>query len=268
MSAPTSPLLELRDISVIRGGQTALDHLNLTIRTGENVAILGPNGCGKSTLVKLIDRELYPKARQGVMRILGRERWDVSELRSTLGIVTNDLQTAIPPATLVTDAVIAGFNGKLALYYDEANDRALTVALEALKAADAAHLANRDFGALSSGEARRVLVARALAHRPATLLLDEPTTSLDIVSAHGLLKTLKSLAAAGTGVILVTHHLDEILPFIDRVVMLKEGRILHDGPREEVVTAENLTELFGMPIALHGHGPYSAKVENREVALR
>jgi len=264
----SAPLLELRNVSVLRGDRVALDRVNLTIEAGENVAILGPNGCGKSTLVKLIDRELYPKARQGSMRILGRERWDVSELRSALGIVTNDLQAAIPPETSVTDAVIAGFNGKLALYYDESNERNLALAYEALAAADASHLADRVCGSLSSGEGRRVLIARALAHKPSTLLLDEPTTSLDIVSAHSLLRMLSRLRAAGTGLVLVTHHLEEIVPEIDRVVMLRGGRILCDGPREDVMTSENLSELFETPINLRGNGPYSATVEDRAVALR
>jgi len=258
----SAPLLELKGVTVIRGGRTVLDRIDLTIEQGENVAILGPNGCGKSTLVKLIDRELYPKADKGTIRILGKNRWDVADLRSSLGIVTNDLQASISAETPVVEAVVAGFTGKLGVYYDEATEARIEAAGKALFAAEASHLQDRSFGALSSGEARRVLIARALAHEPKALLLDEPTTSLDIVSAHNLLRTLKGLCRSGTSLVLVTHHLEEIVPEIDRVVLLKKGQILRDGPREQVMTSQNLTELFEMPIHLEGNGPYSATILN------
>ncbi|AIE83583.1 ABC transporter, ATP-binding protein [Fimbriimonas ginsengisoli Gsoil 348] len=249
--------MEMRDVTVVRDGRIALDSVSLTIERGENVAILGPNGCGKSTLVKLIDRELYPRADHGSMRILGRQRWNVTELRKELGIVTNDLQAQILPETSVLDAVVAGFQGKLGVYYDEGTPERLAAAQAALVAAEAAHLSDRVFGALSSGEARRVLIARALAHDPGSLLLDEPTTSLDLVSAHALLETLRR---TGKGLVLVTHHLEEIIPEIDRVVLLKAGRILADGPRREVMTSQNLSQLFCTDIVLQGDGPYSAQV--------
>jgi iron complex transport system ATP-binding protein len=257
---PSPPLLHLDDVSVIRGGRSALDRVTLKIEQGENVAVLGPNGCGKSTLVKLIDRELYPKAGQGSMRILGRQRWNVAELRAELGIVTNDLQAQILPETPVTDAVVAGFTGTLGVYYDEASPERIDAAHKALVAANARHLAGRTFGALSSGEARRVLIARALAHDPSALLLDEPTTSLDLVSANALLVILRSLIQQGKSLLLVTHHLEEIVPEIDRVVLLRQGRVLLDGPREEVMTPNNLSELFEAPIELLGRGPYYARV--------
>lgn len=262
----TAPLLELRDITVARGGRTVLNIDNLTIEQGENVAILGPNGCGKSTLVKLIDRELYPKASRGSIKILGKNRWDVADLRSSLGIVTNDLQAAIAPETPAVEAVIAGFTGKLGVYYDDATLEREQAARKALQTAGATHLTDRQIGTLSSGEARRVLIARALSHQPKALLLDEPTTSLDIVSAHALLETLRTLTKTGTGLILVTHHLEEIIPEVHRVILLKQGQILSDGQRHEVMTSQNLSTLFETEIRLEGDGPYSAKVQSKQLA--
>jgi len=254
------PLLELHDVTVIRDGRPALSRVSLSIQDGEHVAILGPNGCGKSTLVKLIDRELYPVAGQGTIRLRGSERWNVSTLRSTLGIVTNDLQGQIDPMLTSVEAVLTGREGKLGLYWSDADDASRSSALSALDRAGAGHLAERKFGSLSSGEARRVLIARALAHRPTALLFDEPTTSLDLVSAHGLLLTLGELARAGTTLVLVTHHFEEIIPEIDRVILLNNGRILADGPREEIMRDDLLSEAFGSRIRLCGDGPYAACV--------
>lgn len=263
MTSP--PLLELQKVSVFRGGRPALDNLSLQIQEGESVAILGANGSGKSTFVKLLYRELYPSRTQNreaaQIRIRGKERWTVQELRATLGLVTNDLQAAIPPETSVVDAVLGGFSGQLAIYYEQDRPQDhLDAAERGLREADAYHLKDRVFGALSSGEARRVLLARALAHDPSALLLDEPTTSLDLVHAHHLIETVRNLVRGGRSLILVTHHFHEIFPEIQRVILLKQGRVIADGPRTEVMTSENLSEALGAPIQLRGTGPYHAEL--------
>jgi len=263
-AAEALPLLELDRVNVWRGENQALHEVTLSVAQGENVAILGPNGCGKSTLLKLLTRELYPHPNSGGVRILGQRRWDVSRLRGTLGIVANDLQAAILPETPVVEAVLAGFTGKLGVYYaDESSPERMALAHASLVAADAGHLAGRRYGALSSGEARRVLLARALAHDPKALVLDEPTTSLDLASAHAFLLTLRRLAAEGRSLLLVTHHLEEITPEFSRVVLLKNGRVLRDGAREEVVTSAALSELFEVPVEVTGTTPYTARVVNR-----
>jgi iron complex transport system ATP-binding protein len=267
--APT--LLELDRVTVRRSGRPALQDVSLRIEEGESVAILGANGSGKSTLIKLIYRELYPsrnpsaaageEERGGTIRLRGRDRWSVQELRSTLGLVANDLQAGIPPETTSRDAVIAGFSGELAVYYDDVRTPERREAADrALEEADAAHLGHREFGTLSSGEARRVLLARALAHDPSALLLDEPTTSLDLVHAHSLVQTVRGLVRTGRSVVLVTHHFEEIFPEISRIVLLREGQVVADGPRAEVMTAPNLGHAFGASIQIEGHGPYSARV--------
>ncbi len=254
------PLLEMDRVTVRRGGRIALDGVTLTIRTDENVAILGPNGSGKSTLLKLVTRELYPHPSSGHFRLVGRDRWDVNELRGALGIVSNDLQASLPPELTATQAVVAGFTGRLGVCWDDLTEDRAQLARCALEAADAGHLADRALGTLSSGEARRVLLARALAHEPSTLVLDEPSTSLDLGSAHALLQTVRCLVKAGRGLLLVTHHLEEIVPEIGRVILLSEGRVVADGPRGEVMTEPNLSETFGTRVRLTGDGPYQAQV--------
>lgn len=254
------PLLEMRRVTVRREGRAALDAVDLVIQEGERVAILGANGSGKSTLLKLITRELYPHPASGAFRILGRDRWEVTKLRGTLGIVSNDLQAHLAPHLTAVAAVVTGFTGHVDAYREDFGRERVERSLQALQEADAAHLAERRIETLSSGEARRVLLARALAHDPPTLLLDEPSTSLDIAAAHSLMKTVAGLVHSGRGLVLVTHHLEEILPEISRVVLLRQGRILADGPREEVMTAANLSETFATEIELEGQGPYRARV--------
>ncbi|MGV3613787.1 MAG: ABC transporter ATP-binding protein [Fimbriimonas sp.] len=255
-----TPLLEMRRVTVVREGRRALDAVDLSIGPDERVAILGANGSGKSTLLKLVTRELYPHPSSGAFRILGRDRWEVAKLRGTLGIVSNDLQARLAPHLTAVAAVVTGFTGHVDAYREDFGHDRVARSLRALEAADASHLAERRLETLSSGEARRVLLARALAHDPPTLLLDEPSTSLDLASAHALMRTVRGLVHAGRGLVLVTHHLEEIVPEIGRVVLLREGRIVADGPRAEVMTAANLSLTFGVPITLEGDGPYRAWV--------
>jgi iron complex transport system ATP-binding protein len=249
-----SPLVAFRDVSVVRSGRTALSVERLAIDSGECVAILGPNGSGKSTLVKLVVGDLRAYAGKGQVTIQGRERWNLFELRSVLGIVSNDLQTDLQPVASGFDLVLSGFFGS----YGEVDKKQVTRdmedrANEALALVEAAHLRNRTYGELSSGEARRIMIARALAHRPASLLLDEPTTSLDLKATAEFHDLTSRLAQTGIGIILVTHHLEDIVPEITRVVLLKRGQVIADGPRGEVLTAESLSNLFEFEIQPNQH---------------
>jgi iron complex transport system ATP-binding protein len=257
---PPPLLIEMRRVTVRREGHNALDGVDLAIHEGERVAILGANGSGKSTLLKLITRELYPHPSSEALRILGRDRWEVAKLRGTLGIVSNDIQANLASHLTAIAAVITGFTGHVDAYREDFRKDRVKRSLRALAEAGASHLADRRIETLSSGEARRVLLARALAHDPPTLLLDEPSTSLDLAAAHSLMQTVAGLVYSGRGLVLVTHHLEEILPEISRVVLLRQGRIVADGPREEVMTAANLSETFGVPVILEGDGPYHARV--------
>ena len=240
MSSSDAPLLEIDNASVMQGDRRILDGLSLRIRAGEHAAILGPNGSGKSTLVKLIARQLYPLARDGgehTVRIFGRDRWNITELRSLLGIVSPALQhdfTTDTPLEVV-DAVISGFFAARGLARHHVVTGAMrTRASEALELAGATHLVGREMASLSTGEARRVLIARALVHRPRALLLDEPCAGLDLASRRRFLESLRGLAQGQTTLLLVTHHVEEIVPEIDRVILLRDGQILQDGPKTSI----------------------------------
>ena len=248
------PLLELRNVTVYRQAQRALDRINLTIQTGEHVAILGPNGCGKSTLIQTLTRDCYPYLKDGddwALRILGQERWDVFELRSMMGIVTNDLMLACRRDYTAREMVLSGFFSSIGVWPNhEVTKTMRRKADEMLDLLEIRHLAKRPMFETSSGEGRRVLIARALVTEPRALVLDEPSTSLDLRAMRELREILRKIAAHGTSLILVTHHVDEIIPEIDRVVLMDRGRVSMDGPKAEILTSGTLSELFGVPVEL------------------
>jgi iron complex transport system ATP-binding protein len=267
---PPPPLLDFRNLRVMRGQKIALDNFSLRIEANEHVAILGPNGCGKSTLIKTITRECYPVIQQSAqgkihenarpessMAILGEDTWDVFKLRERMGIVSNDLMLSCTGDANGLDVVLSGFFSSTAIYPNhkvDAKQRALAEA--ALAELKISHLTDRPVCEMSSGEARRVLIARALVHRPQALLFDEPCNSLDLAAQQSLRQTMRSLASSGTAIILVTHELADIVPEIQRVVLMSRGRVVADGPKEEILQVDRLRELFGVNVELarrNGH---------------
>jgi len=247
------PLIEFQDVTVYRGDKIALDGITLSIQAGEHVAILGPNGCGKSTLIKTITRECYPRysGNGAGLRIFGQECWNVFDLRSHLGIVSNDLMQSCSRDISGREAVLSGFFSSIGIW----PNHHVTAAMEAktdeiLALLEISHLAGRDVNEMSSGEARRILIGRALAHDPKALVLDEPTASLDLHAMHELRAILRKLAQAGTSIIVVTHHLPDIIPEIGRVILIKKGRVLRDGAKRDVLTSALLSDLFETPVEL------------------
>jgi iron complex transport system ATP-binding protein len=248
--------LELANVNVARGDRVVLHDINLTIRAGEHVAILGPNGCGKSTLIFTITCEIYPIVQEEMhVRIFGRDRWDLTQLRKHFGVVGAGLMGELPgERTAVTtglDAVIAGFFSASTLWPNlHVTEEMRARAREALGRIEALHLTDQLVGEMSAGEKRRIMIARALVHRPRQLLLDEPSNALDLAAQRELRETLRRLAQEGTGLVLVTHHLGDILPEIERVILMRDGRIVGDGLREELLTAPKLSELFNTPVRI------------------
>ena len=246
------PLLELEHVSVMRGDRVVLDDFSLRLMRGQHTAILGPNGCGKSTLIKMLTRELYPLYREGTrVRILGQDRWHVYELRLMLGIVTNDLIQQCTREYTAREIVLGGFHSAVGVqpYHEitQAMEDRAGVILERL---EIAHLRDRPLEELSSGEARRAVIGRALVHDPAVLVFDEPTNSLDLAATHDLRDTMRALTQSGITLVIVTHHLPDLIPEIERVLFMNGGRVVMDGPKREVLTEENLSALFGRKLEL------------------
>ncbi|MEP7185566.1 MAG: ATP-binding cassette domain-containing protein [Rhodanobacter sp.] len=260
--APDTPLLEIDEASVVQGNRLVLDRLSLRIDANQHTAILGPNGSGKSTLVKLVARQLHPLARggrAGSVRIFGRERWNVAALRCRLGIVSPGVQLDYTTDTPleVLDAVVSGFHAARGV----AGHHVVTAAMherarEALEQVGAEQLTGRWMQTLSTGEARRVLIARALVHRPRALLLDEPCVGLDMASRRHFMESLRLLAASGTTLLLVTHHVEEIIPEIDHVVLLRDGQVLRHGPKKDTLTSGALSATFGVSVEVKRQGDY------------
>jgi len=265
---PAPPLVELCDATVVLGGARVLHRLTLSIPLGEHTAILGPNGAGKSTLAKLLTLQQYPLANgdQAPIRVFGRDRWDVFALRSQLGIVSADLHDRFVQGNTngvvsAIDAVTSGFFASHGLFAHQRVTGAMREsAADALARMGVSHLAERPLATMSTGEARRVLIARALVHNPRALVLDEPTRGLDLIARHRFMERVRTIARAGTTILLVTHYIDEIIPEINRVVLLKQGRIAIDAPKAEALDAARLTDVFDAPVAVDcADGYYHAR---------
>src|SRR5882757_8169667 len=254
------PFLHLAHVNVARGDNVVLHNINLTVTTGEHIAILGPNGCGKSTLIKTITCECYPIVQpETKVSIFGRERWDLTELKKRLGVVSPELPGKPTLRTSGRDAVLTGFFSSSTLWPNLTVTSAMRVrAEEVLELVGALAIANKPVGEMSAGEQRRIMIGRALVGSSSAadgatqmLLLDEPSNALDLAAQGDLRNLLRKLAQQGTGILLITHHIADILPEIDRILLMREGRIVADGPKADLLTAANLSNLFGIPVQVH-----------------
>ena len=251
-------LIEFNNVSVEREGNMALRGVTFSIEAGEHVAILGPNGCGKSTLLKVVTRDCYPRyPLKSSVKFWGEDTWTLFDLRSTMGIVTNDLVNLCTQPYSGMETVLSAFFGSIGVWpYHHVTPKMEKRAKELLKFFDVDHLADRLMTEISSGEARRIVFARALAHDPKALILDEPTNSLDVRAQREVRESMRRLVASGVTVIVVTHHLPDIIPEINRVVALKAGKIFFDGAKDQVLNSEKMTELFETPVNVRQVGDY------------
>jgi len=255
-------LIDFHNVTVKRGERAVLDGFSLSIARGEHVAILGPNGSGKSTLIKLISRELYPQQKPDPWRarILGRDRWHLFELRNQLGLVSNDWMALCTRDYSGHESVLSGFFGSVGVWpYHHVTAEMEEKTRDVMDLLEIAHLAQRPTTEMSSGEARRILIARALVHSPHALILDEPTNSLDLHASYALREILRKLTRTGVSLLMVTHHLPDIVPEMERVILLGDGRVLADGPKPATLTSDALTSLYRLPVeVLERAGYYHA----------
>jgi iron complex transport system ATP-binding protein len=246
------PFLELTHVNVARGDNMVLHDINLSVNTGEHIAILGPNGCGKSTLIKTITCECYPIVQPETnVNIFGRTRWDLTELKKRLGVVSAELPGKPTLHTTGRDAILTGFFSSSTLWPNLTVTPAMRErADEVLEQIDAVNLINKPVGEMSAGQQRRIMIGRALVGSSQMLLLDEPSNALDISAQRELRNLLRKLAQQGTGILLITHHIADIIPEIDRILLLRDGRIIGDGPKAELLTAATLSDLFQTEVEL------------------
>jgi iron complex transport system ATP-binding protein len=251
-----SDVLELAGVTVVRGSNTLLDDVSWQVSEGERWVVLGPNGAGKTTLLQLAAARMHPT--RGVAAVLGEllGTVDVFELRPRIGLASAALSERLPAGERVGDVVVTasyGVTGRWRERYDELDhDRARSL----LETLGVAHLADRTFGTLSEGERKRVQIARALMTDPELMLLDEPAAGLDLAGREDLVRRLGQIAEDiyAPALVLVTHHVEEIPPHFTDVLLLRQGRVVAQGPLELTLTEENLSATFGLPLVLERHG--------------
>ncbi|MBN1508179.1 MAG: ATP-binding cassette domain-containing protein [Sedimentisphaerales bacterium] len=261
--------MNLEKVSVVRWGRTILTDISLQVAAGSCCAILGPNGTGKSTLLSVLSGYMWPTS--GGVSIGGQVfgKVDLAQVRSTIGLIEPSRSPAFDPRVTVREVVATGLFGtvRLPMHRDVLAEQWRRVE-EEIELFGLSGLGDGAFDQLSTGEQMKVLLARALVGKPGLLLLDEPTAGLDMgmrAACIGVLERLLNRRSRPT-VVIVTHHLDELPRCVDQVVLLKEGRVLADGPAEQVLTSEELSELFGCRVkVLKEDGRYvaSVRLDNR-----
>jgi len=254
-------IIDFQNITVFQGRNKVLEDFSLTIDESQSTVILGPNGSGKTTLLKLLNRELYiVEDKASSLKIFEKDRWNVDELRSNLGVVSQHLQYGYSNSAIGLYVVLSGFYSSDGIWqHQEFDDRKLDRAKEVMDLLAISHLKEREFSTMSTGEQRKFLLARSLVNDPAVLVFDEPTSGLDMSTCFQYLEIIRELISMGKKVILVTHHIHEIPPEVTRVILLKEGRVIEDGDKDQILTNTNLTNLFDWPIkVIKENGYYQA----------
>ena len=243
-------IIDFQNVTVFQGRNKVLDDFSLTIDESQSIVILGPNGSGKTTLLKLLNRELYiVEEKNSSLKIFEKDRWNVDELRSNLGVVSQHLQYGYSSSAIGLYVVLSGFYSSDGIWqHQEFDESKLNRAKEVMDLLSITHLKDREFSTMSTGEQRKFLLARSLVNDPAVLVFDEPTSGLDMSTCFQYLEIIRELISMGKKVILVTHHIHEIPPEVTRVILLKEGRVIEDGDKDQILTNTNLTNLFDWPI--------------------
>ena len=256
------PILDLRGVSVIRSGTAIVDGVDWRVESGERWVVVGPNGAGKSTLLAVASTRLWPS--RGSVGVLGEEigRVDARRLRRRIGDAGAALAERFHSDLAAVDVVVSAAIGALAPWWDAYSGADRERALELLDLVGVGPLADRTFGTLSTGERQRVLLARTLMPDPDLLLLDEPAAGLDLGAREDLVDRLAALAAQArpAAIVLVTHHLEEVPPGFDRALLLARGRVVAQGPIDEVLADGPLSAAYEIPLRVsRDGGRYAAR---------
>lgn len=241
--------VRMRGVSVRRGDVEILRDIDWDLPRGSACAVLGPNGSGKTTLMRVITAFMWPTT--GTVDVLGHRlgQTNVPELRRRISVVDPAARFGVDPDTKAIDAVLTGYFATLFLY-DKPTPRQTERAEELLHTVGLAHRRDHRLGLLSTGEHRRCMLARALVHVPELLILDEPTAGLDVPGRERLLATVERLRREHPDmtVLMVTHHVEELSPRTERVLLLREGAVAADGPPDRVITPERLSDVYGCKV--------------------
>ena len=261
LSAERIPVVDLHGITRIEDGNEILRGIDWTVREGERWVVLGRNGCGKTTLMRIVSLYLHPS--KGYVCVLGNVlgRSDIRRARERIGWSSASFADMLRPQLTGAEIVMTARYAALEPWWHTYTAAEVARARELLARVGVGGLADRPFATFSSGERQRVLLARTLMNDPGLILLDEPTAALDLAGREELIATLDDLALDPTTppVILVTHHVEEIPPAFTHVLLLREGRVLAQGPLADTLTEENLSACFGLDVALERRaGRYAA----------
>ncbi|GIN37712.1 ABC transporter ATP-binding protein [Heyndrickxia sp. FSL W8-0496] len=244
-------IINMKNVSWKREEKWILKEFSWEVNEGEHWCLLGLNGSGKTTLLNMINGYIWPT--KGEVHVLNHSfgRTDIRELRKSIGWVSSSLQQKIPDHEIVEDIVLSGKFASIGLY-EHANKKDKDQALQLLTLFNCDHLTMRRYETLSQGERQRILIARAMMASPKLLILDEPCTGLDIISREHFLQTIERLAKQPDGptLIYVTHHVEEVLPCFEKMILLKNGEIFQSGATKTLLNAQNLSEFFQVPITV------------------
>src|SRR5690625_4597077 len=239
----------MRDVTWVRKGKTILNDINWDVKKGEHWSVLGLNGSGKTTLLNMVNGYIWPTT--GKVSVLGNPfgKTNIVELRKSIGWVSSSLQEKIAGNQRVQQIVVSGKFASIGLY-EEPEDEDYERAKELLEMLGGSHLYDRLYTTCSTGEKQKILIARALMAEPELVILDEPTNGLDFISREELMTSINQMAShpAAPTIILVTHHIEEVLPMFSHTLLLKKGEVYGRGTREEMFTSEKLTDFFEIPV--------------------
>ena len=255
-------IVEIFNASVIKNDYTLLDSITLKIGNGEHAAVIGPNGSGKTSLLKLITKDYYPvyNGDNSFIKVFDKKNIPIFELRSRIGILSDNLQNTYNRRCNGKNVILSGFFGSIGIHeYQEITPDMINKTEETLDFLEINELAHKKLEEMSSGEINRFLVGRALVNEPEVLILDEPTCNLDLKSADIFLSYIRKIAKKGKTIIMVTHNLHDIIPEMDRIIMMKNGKIFKDGQKESLLTSDNMSGLFDSKIkVIHSNKYFTA----------